>query len=60
MMHMSKSCHDDEKEIIDVPKPSPTLSFQTTDMDPPSKRESAKKKRLPKTRIMNLALETMS
>lgn len=42
MMHMSKQYHDEEKEIIvqEVSKPSPTLSYQTTDMEAPSRRES--------------------
>ena len=62
MMHMSKQFHDEEKEIIaqDMTKPSPTLSFQTSDMDPPSRRESLKRKRPAKTRVMQLALETLS
>ena len=61
MMHMSKQFHDEEKDIIaqEATKPSPTLSFQAADMDPPSRRDSLKKKRPAKTRVMQLAMETL-
>ena len=47
MMHMSKQFHDEEKDIIaqEASKPSPTLSYQASDMEAPSRRESQKKKR---------------
>lgn len=62
MMHMSKQFHDEEKDIIaqEATRPSPTLTFQGADMDPPSRKESLKKKRPAKNGIMNLAIDVMS
>jgi len=40
-------------------KESPTIKSMSSDMDPPQKRDSWKKKRSAKTRVMNLALETL-
>lgn len=60
MMHMSKHNHDEEVHSEELSKISPALSYQAHEMEPPRSRgESCKKKRPPRTRVMNLAMETI-
>ena len=60
MMHMSKHHHEDEVPAT-VPVDGSGLSVLSFEMEPPiHRRDSCKKKRPAKTRVMNLSLETLN
>jgi hypothetical protein len=55
MMHMSKHHHDDEVPSLSGHEASANANF--SEMNPPLRKESSRKKRPTKARVMNLALD---
>jgi hypothetical protein len=57
MMHMSKHHHDDEVPSLSGHEASANASY--ADMNPPLRKESSRKKRSTKPRVMTLALDKL-